>query len=253
MVTDSQKFEWEAQGKHRWLTASSTAPSGLRRKSHWDLVKWRSLVATLASEVSSGQLAPAGVRGGGAQRGNESHKVSGLNRDSLARHRASISAVHLRTLGWNVPDRPTEVEFTPFSEAKLSRNRKTEPPLIPRSQCARSLSAGATRSRPHFGGLEKARGKGYLSRLAECAALAGFVMTIPHGMAVQAKAETSRKMLDAIIEQVLISWPSANLTVKGDGYAVVLTIVSEPCNWRERPSLPLRTEARETTTMQNWC
>lgn len=57
---------------------------------------------------------------------------------------------------------------------------------------------------------EKARDAGELSRSVDCAALAAFVMTITHGMAVQAKAGTPREMLDAIVEQVLISWPSAN-------------------------------------------
>lgn len=58
--------------------------------------------------------------------------------------------------------------------------------------------------------LEQAREAGDLPLSADCAALAAFVMTVTQGMAVQAKAGVSRKMLDAIAEQALTTWPSAN-------------------------------------------
>ncbi len=56
--------------------------------------------------------------------------------------------------------------------------------------------------------LEKARDAGDLPQSADCAALAAFVMTVTQGMAVQAKAGASRKMLEAIMKHVLATWPS---------------------------------------------
>lgn len=56
--------------------------------------------------------------------------------------------------------------------------------------------------------LNRARATGDLPRSADCAALAGFVMAVSQGMAVQAKAGASRETLDAIVRHVLATWPS---------------------------------------------
>jgi AcrR family transcriptional regulator len=56
--------------------------------------------------------------------------------------------------------------------------------------------------------LERARDEGDLPETANCAALAAFVCTVLHGMAVQAKAGFSREVLDAIVDQALSTWPS---------------------------------------------
>jgi AcrR family transcriptional regulator len=55
---------------------------------------------------------------------------------------------------------------------------------------------------------ERARDEGDLPETANCAALAAFVCTVLHGMAVQAKAGFSREVLDAIVDQALSTWPS---------------------------------------------
>lgn len=55
--------------------------------------------------------------------------------------------------------------------------------------------------------LERARQEGDLPKTANCAALAAFVMTVLHGMAVQAKAGFSRDTLEAVVEQALSTWP----------------------------------------------
>ena len=55
---------------------------------------------------------------------------------------------------------------------------------------------------------ERARDEGDLPETADCAALAAFVCTVLHGMAVQAKAGFSREVLDAIVDQALSTWPS---------------------------------------------
>jgi AcrR family transcriptional regulator len=56
--------------------------------------------------------------------------------------------------------------------------------------------------------LERAQQEGDLPADADCATLAAFVMTILHGMAVQAKAGFERTKLDAIVKQALAGWPS---------------------------------------------
>ncbi|MGB6241735.1 MAG: TetR/AcrR family transcriptional regulator [Castellaniella sp.] len=55
---------------------------------------------------------------------------------------------------------------------------------------------------------EQARQAGDLPGTADCAVLAGFVMTVLHGMAVQAKAGVGRDMLMAIADQALAMWPA---------------------------------------------
>lgn len=55
--------------------------------------------------------------------------------------------------------------------------------------------------------LEQAQQQGDLPPGANCAVLAAFVMTILHGMAVQAKAGFSRAVLEAVAEQALSTWP----------------------------------------------
>lgn len=56
--------------------------------------------------------------------------------------------------------------------------------------------------------LERAREEGDLPAKANCARLAGFVMTVLHGMAVQAKAGFDRATLDGIVDQALMAWPT---------------------------------------------
>jgi AcrR family transcriptional regulator len=60
--------------------------------------------------------------------------------------------------------------------------------------------------------LEAARDQGDLPGTVDCTMLASYVMTVNHGMAVQAKAGTSKASLKALIDHVLSSWPSANVT-----------------------------------------
>ena len=55
--------------------------------------------------------------------------------------------------------------------------------------------------------LEQAKQQGDLPQSANCTVLSAFVMTILHGMAVQAKAGFSRDMLEAVVEQALSTWP----------------------------------------------
>jgi len=55
--------------------------------------------------------------------------------------------------------------------------------------------------------LERAQREGDLPAGADCAILAAYVMTILHGMAVQAKAGFARGTLEAITRQALAGWP----------------------------------------------
>lgn len=55
--------------------------------------------------------------------------------------------------------------------------------------------------------LEQARQTGDLPENANPAVLAAFVLTVLHGMAVQAKAGFSRATLEAVAEQALSTWP----------------------------------------------
>jgi AcrR family transcriptional regulator len=57
---------------------------------------------------------------------------------------------------------------------------------------------------------ERAKLEGDLPDSANCAVLAAYVCAVTHGMAVQAKAGFSRKMLEAIAEQALSNWPTAS-------------------------------------------
>jgi AcrR family transcriptional regulator len=58
--------------------------------------------------------------------------------------------------------------------------------------------------------LEVARDHGDLPGFADCTMLASYVMTVNHGMAVQAKAGTPKATLDALIDHVLSAWPLAD-------------------------------------------
>ena len=62
---------------------------------------------------------------------------------------------------------------------------------------------------------ERAKQEGDLPETTNCAALAAFVLTVLHGMAVQAKAGFSRDMLEAIVEQALSTWPTRTSTISG--------------------------------------
>ncbi|MBB3102155.1 hypothetical protein [Azomonas macrocytogenes] len=56
---------------------------------------------------------------------------------------------------------------------------------------------------------ERAQQEGNLpKKTVNCAVLAAYVCTVLHGMAVQAKAGFSREMLDMVIDQVMLNWPS---------------------------------------------
>lgn len=68
---------------------------------------------------------------------------------------------------------------------------------------ARANGEAALRAR-----LERAREEGDLPATANCARLAGFVMTVLHGMAVQAKAGFDRATLNGIVDQALMAWPT---------------------------------------------
>lgn len=62
---------------------------------------------------------------------------------------------------------------------------------------------------------ERAKQEGDLPKTANCATLAAFVLTVLHGMAVQAKAGFSRDMLESVAEQALSTWPIGSSTLSG--------------------------------------
>lgn len=68
---------------------------------------------------------------------------------------------------------------------------------------ARANGEAALRER-----FERAQQEGDLPPTANCAALATYVCTVLHGMAVQAKAGFSREVLDAVVDQALSTWPA---------------------------------------------
>ncbi|VUD58565.1 HTH-type transcriptional repressor ComR [Thalassocella blandensis] len=70
---------------------------------------------------------------------------------------------------------------------------------------------------------ERAKQEGDLPANVDSATLAAFLCTVLHGMAVQAKAGFDRKVLEAIAEHTLASWPTttkrpakSNKAAKGD-------------------------------------
>ena len=67
--------------------------------------------------------------------------------------------------------------------------------------------AGEAQLRERF---EQAKIDGDLPPTAKPDALAAFMLAILHGMAVQAKAGTSRDVLEAVVEQALSTWPTAS-------------------------------------------
>lgn len=62
---------------------------------------------------------------------------------------------------------------------------------------------------------ERAMAEGDLPKSAKPDALAAFVLAVTHGMAVQAKAGSSRAMLEAVAEQALATWPVSSSTLSG--------------------------------------
>jgi AcrR family transcriptional regulator len=56
---------------------------------------------------------------------------------------------------------------------------------------------------------EKAKKESDLPKSADPAVLAAFICAVTHGIAVQAKAGFSRKLLNAVADQALSTWPSA--------------------------------------------
>ncbi|MGQ4272939.1 TetR/AcrR family transcriptional regulator [Terrihabitans sp. B22-R8] len=59
---------------------------------------------------------------------------------------------------------------------------------------------------------ERAKAEGDLPHTASPECLAAFLMTVLHGMAVQAKAGFSRDILEAVAEQALSTWPKGKST-----------------------------------------
>lgn len=55
--------------------------------------------------------------------------------------------------------------------------------------------------------LERAKAEGDLPADADCSALAAYILTVAHGMAVQAKAGFPKEMLTAVARQALSTWP----------------------------------------------
>jgi hypothetical protein len=66
----------------------------------------------------------------------------------------------------------------------------------------RSAAEAALRDR-----LKRARKEGDLPASSDCAMLASYVMTVIHGMAVQAKTGATRATLEAVVKHVLSTWP----------------------------------------------
>lgn len=67
-------------------------------------------------------------------------------------------------------------------------------------------AAGEEKIRERF---ERAQAEGDLPKTAIPEALAGYVMALLHGMAVQAKAGFRREKLHAIVEQAMSNWPTS--------------------------------------------
>ena len=65
---------------------------------------------------------------------------------------------------------------------------------------------GETALRQRF---ERAQDEGDLSADADCATLAAYILTVAHGMAVQAKAGFPREVLAAVAKQALSTWPGS--------------------------------------------
>ena len=58
--------------------------------------------------------------------------------------------------------------------------------------------------------LERARAEGDLPADADCAALAAYVMVVIQGLGVQAKAGSSKRALETVVNQVLSTWLQAD-------------------------------------------
>ena len=65
--------------------------------------------------------------------------------------------------------------------------------------------------------LERAKIEGDLPDTASSEALAAFVFTVSQGIAVQAKAGTSREMLHMVADQALASWPTTTTSKRKSG------------------------------------
>lgn len=57
--------------------------------------------------------------------------------------------------------------------------------------------------------LERARDEGELSASTNCQMLASYLMTMAHGIAVQAKAGAAKTTLKAVVEHVMSTWPGS--------------------------------------------
>ncbi|TCV96789.1 TetR/AcrR family transcriptional regulator [Biostraticola tofi] len=64
--------------------------------------------------------------------------------------------------------------------------------------------------------LERAKQEGDLPATADCAALAAFICAVLQGMAIQARAGSSRDALKGVILQALSTWPSTSDQSKGN-------------------------------------
>lgn len=65
--------------------------------------------------------------------------------------------------------------------------------------------------------LDKAQREGDLPSSVDNATLASFVMAVSQGMAVQAKAGSSRKALEGLVDYVLSTWPAPSENRHGKG------------------------------------
>ncbi len=74
----------------------------------------------------------------------------------------------------------------------------------------RNATEAALRAR-----LERAKQEGDLPRSADCGMLAGYVMAVNQGLAVQAKAGAPKTKLVAIVQHVLATWPSSERSKNG--------------------------------------
>jgi len=75
-----------------------------------------------------------------------------------------------------------------------------------RRELVRRRAANQLALRKRF---EQAQHEGDLPTSVDSATLASFVMAITQGMAVQAKAGASRKVLEGLVNHTLATWPSA--------------------------------------------
>jgi AcrR family transcriptional regulator len=96
-------------------------------------------------------------------------------------------------------------------QAALACGEAAEP--VRKELAARRLALeAAVRTR-----FERAQAEGDLSATADAAALAGFVVTVLRGMAVQAAGGTSREELQRVAEVALTAWPGGSKAPRRGG------------------------------------